>query len=169
MAAQSAQQQQVHALYSDHHHWLKIWFRRRLGSSHQAADLVHDTFVRIIVSRDALADMREPRAYLTTTATRLLLDRARRQAIEQSYLRELAALVETLPGAPSPEETLAALQALEQIGAALQRVPVKPRTAFLLHYLEGQPHTVIAARLGVSTRMVHKYLVQSLLHCKLSG
>jgi RNA polymerase sigma-70 factor (ECF subfamily) len=40
--------------------------------------------VRILASRDALLGMAEPRAYLTTTARRLLVDRARRQALAQA-------------------------------------------------------------------------------------
>ena len=49
--------------------------------------------------------------------------------------------------------------------AALQDLSDKARQAFLLHYLEGAPHGGIAAALGVSTRMVHKYLVQALVCC----
>lgn len=155
----------VAQLYENHYSWLFGWLRKKLRCSHNAADVAHDTFVRIIVSRDALIGMREPRAFLTTTAQRLLVDRTRRRVIEEAYLAELTLIADTLPGFPSPEETLATLQALEQIGSALECVSVKAREAFLLHYLEDEPHAAIAARLGVSTRMVHKYLVQCLLHC----
>lgn len=162
---EDALQHQVQALYIDHHGWLYRWLRKKLGCGHNAADVAQDTFVRIISSRDALLGMREPRAFLTTTAKRLLVDRARRQLIEQAYMAELALLAESLPGYPSPEETLETLQALEQIGAALQDASDKARSAFVLHYLEGETHAAIADQLKVSTRMVQKYLVQCLLHC----
>ncbi len=156
----------LHVLYADHHGWLLGWLRRRLGCPHGAADVAQDTFVRILASRDALLGLREPRAYLTTTAQHLLIDRARRQALERAYLAELAALADSQPGlGPSPEDTLAALQALQQISAALDGLPPKPARAFLLHYLDGEPQDAIAASLGVSPRMVRKYLVQALLHC----
>ena len=48
---------------------------------------------------------------------------------------------------------------------ALEGLSPRARQAFLLHYLDGEPQAVIATQLGVSTRMVHKYLVQALLHC----
>jgi RNA polymerase sigma-19 factor, ECF subfamily len=54
-AAESAIQEQVHALYSHHHGWLYGWLRRKLGDAHQAADLAHDTFVRLLSRREALA------------------------------------------------------------------------------------------------------------------
>ena len=165
-AAESLLQQQVHTLYSDHHGWLRGWLRNKLGCAQHAADVTHDTFLRIIASRDALLGMREPRAYLTTTAQRLMLDRARRRLVEQAYLAELTLLMDDGHCGPSPEETLMALQALEQIGAALAGLPPKASQAFLLHYLDQRSHADVAAQLGVSVRMVHKYLVQALLQCR---
>lgn len=165
----SGVQQQVHALYRDHHSWLFGWLRRRLGCSHHAADLAHDTFERLLVSRDALLGPRptlaEPRAWLTTTARHLLIDRARREVLERTYLAELAALSAELPHHPSPEQLLVAVQALDEICQVLAGVAPKARTAFLLHYLEGETHARVAEQLGVSVRMVQKYLVQVLLHC----
>ena len=163
---QPSLQQQVHTLYSEHHGWLFAWLRKKLSCPHNAADVAQDTFVRIIASRDALFGLREPRAYLSTTARRLLLDRARRQVLERSYLAGLALIADSLPGAPSPEETLMAVQALEQIANALQNLSAKARDAFLLHYLEELPQAAVAAQLKVSTRMVQKYLVQALLACR---
>lgn len=164
-AAQSTLQQQVHALYSEHHGWLYGWLRKKLSCPHSAADVAQDTFVRIIASHDALFGMREPRAYLSITARRLLVDRARRQLLERSYLAELA-LVMDGAGAPSPDELLMAVQALEQIADALAGIAAKARAAFLLHYLDEQPQATVAQQLGVSTRMVQKYLVQALLACR---
>ena len=44
----------LHTLYSDHHHWLTGWLRRRLGCPQNAADLAQDTFVKVLVSRQAV-------------------------------------------------------------------------------------------------------------------
>jgi RNA polymerase sigma-70 factor (ECF subfamily) len=160
-----ALQQEIHTLYSHHHGWLHGWLWKKLGCAHHASDVVQDTFLRIATSRDALLGIREPRAYLTTTAQRLMKDRFRRQRIEQAYLAELMRVAETQECEPSAEEVLIAIQALEQIGVALQNVSTKAREAFLLHYLDGQTHAAVAAHLGVSSRMVQKYLVQALMGC----
>lgn len=164
--AQSSLQQQVQSLYSEHHGWLVGWLRKKLSCPHGAADVAQDTFLRIITSRDALFGMREPRAYLSTTAKRLLLDRARRHMLERTYLAELAALADSLPGAPAPEDIIMAVQALEQIATALAGLSARARDAFLLHYLEELPQAAVAVQLNVSTRMVQKYLVQALLACR---
>lgn len=157
-------QHQFHDLYADHHGWLVHWLRRRMGCAHGAADLAHDIFLRILGTRE-LSGLREPRAYLTTTANRLLIDRARRQHIENAYLAELALAAERLESHPSPEQILAAVEALDQLCVALDGLAVKPRQAFLLHYLDGQTHAIIATQLGVSTKMIQKYLVKALVHC----
>lgn len=169
MSAAQSPTLQVDDLYSHHHSWLFGWLRRKLSCPHDAADVAQDTFVRILTSRDAIAAMREPRAYLTTTAKRLLIDRARRQRLEQAYLAELTLAAAHSVGFPSPEQIASAVQALAQLGAALDGLAPKPREAFLLHFLDGLPHGDIAARLGVSTRMIHKYLVQALTHCTLAA
>lgn len=156
---------QVEVLYSDHHRWLRGWLCKKLGCSEQAADLMHDTFLRILNSREVLMELTEPRAYLTTTAKRLLIDRARHRQVEQSYLDELALMTATMEGAPSPEAILIALEALKQLSDALQNLPINVSEAFLQHYLLDETQPAIAARLGVSVRMVQKYLAQALLCC----
>jgi RNA polymerase sigma-70 factor (ECF subfamily) len=62
------------ALYGEHHQWLFSWLRKKLGCEHHAADVAQDTFVRILGSSQSLFGINEPRAYLTTTAKRLLTD-----------------------------------------------------------------------------------------------
>jgi RNA polymerase sigma factor (sigma-70 family) len=155
----------VNTLYCEHRGWLFNWLRRKLGSSDNAADLTQDTFLRIIASRDTLLGIREPRAFLVTTANRLMADRARRKLIEDAYLQELALAAAHQAGHPSPEQILETVQALTQIEAVLDGLANKPRQAFLLHYLDGETQQQIANQLGVSERMVRKYLVQALTHC----
>lgn len=156
-------QQLIHALYSDHHGWLHGWLRRKLGDAHHAADLAHDTFVRILTACRAqellLDQVREPRAYLTTVAGRVLLNHYRRLSLEQAWLAALA----TQPAAfaASPEERLAMLQTLQEIDALLDALPPKARTAFLLSQLEGLSYAQIAERLNVALRTVKRYMAQA--------
>lgn len=160
-------QQALHRLYSDHHGWLFIWLRRKLGCAHNAADLAQDTFVRIIASRDALAAMREPRAYLATTAKRLIIDRSRRRQLEEAYLHELTLTAEVLAeaGFRSPEQIHETLEALEQIAFVLEGLSEKAHQVFLMYFLEDCNQAEIARRQGISERMVRKYLTQALAHC----
>jgi len=166
--ADLALQQQLHHFYREHHGWLQAWLRRKTGCPQQAFDLAQNTFVRALGLRDALSALEQPRAWLSTTAKRLLIDDLRRQRIEQAYLEALAGVVDEA-GYPSPEQTLAAVQALQQFCAVLEAVPPKARQAFVRHYLDEAPQALVAEELGVSLRMVQKYLAQVLLAAAQQG
>ena len=152
-------------LYCEHHGWLFGWLRRKLGCAHNAADLAQDTFTRILNARESVATLREPRAFLSTTARRLIIDQVRRKQIENAYLQELALTAEALEGFQSPEQILTTLEALEQIAFILEGMQDKARQAFVLYYLDGLTQSEIARQLELSDRTVRKYLIQALLHC----
>ncbi|WP_282364193.1 MULTISPECIES: sigma-70 family RNA polymerase sigma factor [Pseudomonas] len=152
-------------LYCEHHGWLFGWLRRKLGCAHNAADLAQDTFARILNARESVASLREPRAFLSTTARRLIIDQVRRKHIENAYLQELALTAEALEGFQSPEHILSTLEALEHIAFMLEGLHDNVRQAFVLYYLDGLTQSEIARQLGLSDRTVRKYLIQALLHC----
>ncbi|GGY46560.1 sigma-70 family RNA polymerase sigma factor [Pseudoduganella albidiflava] len=157
---------QVQQLYAGHHQWLLGWLSRKLGCTFHAADLAHDTFVRLLSSERAVA-IDEPRAFLTTVAKRLLLNHYRREQIERAYLDTLAALPEAL--APSPEERAMVLEALCAIDRLLDGLPAPVRQAFLYAQLEGMPQADIAQRLDVSQTTVKRYLVRAMTQCYFAG
>lgn len=53
-----------------------VW---RLGSREDAADVVHDTFVRIAEQGEGLLRVRNPRSWIFSVAGRIALDRLRKQ------------------------------------------------------------------------------------------
>ncbi len=154
-------------LYRNHHSWLYQWLRTKIGNSEQAADLVQDTFIKIIQTRDELLGIKEPRAYLTSIAKNLLIDHIRRKKIEQAYLDGLSHLQFTLDNIPSPEDQIQLIQAVDQLCQILEQVSEKAQKAFIWHYLDGFTHREIAEKLQVSTKMVQKYLAQCLIQCYL--
>lgn len=154
--------QQIHLLYSDHHGWLQGWLRGKLGNAFDAADLAHDTYLRIIRS-GRVPPPGESRRYLTQVAKGLVIDLYRRRQVEAAYLEAIALLPEPL--APSPETRALALEALVEIDAILHGLPPKVREALLLCKLEGLGYRDIAQRLGVSVSSVEKYIAAGLLAC----
>lgn len=157
-----ALQQQVHTLYSDHHGWLFGWLRKRLGCSHRAADLAHDTFARLLAS-NLPTTLNEPRAYLTTVAKGMLINWYQRQALERAYLEAQALLPE--PHAPSEEQRYLVLEALYEIDAMLDALPPLVKRAFLLSQIEGLKYEGIAQQLDVSLVTVKRYMRQAFRQC----
>ncbi|MFD4836614.1 sigma-70 family RNA polymerase sigma factor [Achromobacter sp. NPDC058515] len=149
------------ALYASHHGWLLGWLRKRLGSAADAADLAHDTFVRVLVQ--ARPDIREPRAFLSTVAGGILANFYRRRDVEQAFLRTLANLPEAQ--APSPETRAIVLETLVEIDRRLGGLPAPVRRAFLLAQVDGMKQSEIARALGVSLPTVQRYVARALLQC----
>lgn len=155
----------LETLYCDHHGWLQSWLRRRLGDASDAADLAHDTFLRLLGGRSQprFGSMAEARAYLRTTAQNLCINLWRRQEIERAWLETLAATPEDLY--PSAERQVMVLQALEEVGAMLQALSPKAARAFTLAVVCEMTDDEVGAELGVSGRMVRKYVAQAMLGC----
>ena len=81
----------VESLYLAHHGWLQMWLRKKLSSAADAADIAHDTFLRVLASRArSQSRIAEPRAFLTTIAKGLVIDQWRRQELERAYKEALA-------------------------------------------------------------------------------
>jgi RNA polymerase sigma-70 factor (ECF subfamily) len=153
---------EVQTLYSDHHGWLHAWLRRKLGCAHRAADLAHDTFMRLL-ARDEPLRLDEPRAFLTTVAQRVMANHWRREQIERAYLDALALVPEAF--APSPEERALLLEALVEIDSLLDSLPVAVKRAFLLAQLDGLTQAEIAAQLKISITTVKRHLVRAAAQC----
>lgn len=173
MPVQTPAADTIERLYLSHHAGLRDWLYRKLHNASHAADLAHDTFVRLLARSQAApplaGELREPLAYLRTIANGLMADHWRRQTLEQAYLEALATRPEAL--APSPEERAVILETLEQIARLLESLKPGVRTAFLLAQIEGLGHAEIAQRLDVSVRTIARWMTDALYrcHCLLRG
>lgn len=150
------------SLYRDHHGWLLGWLRRRLHGPEHAADLAHDTFLRVLRARRA-EGIEEPRRYLSTIAGGLVVDFFRRRAVEQAYLDVLAGLPE--PQQPSLETQAIVIESLLRIETMLAGLKPRVRQAFLMSQIEGLTYAEIALQLDVSLRTVKAYMALALDHC----
>jgi RNA polymerase sigma-70 factor (ECF subfamily) len=152
----------IDRLYQDHCTWLQGWLRSRLGNAWDAADLAHDTYLRLLrhETRPAAEDSKR---YLVQIANGLMIDLFRRRSIESAYLEALACLPEA--EAPSEEARLLAVEALLELDRILHGLAPKARQAFLLCKVDGLSYREVAQTLGVSTSSVEKYIAAALLAC----
>ena len=150
-------------LYLDHHPWLQSLLRKRLGNRDDAADLAHDTFIRVLRSQEDVRELRQPMAFLATIANGLLINRWRRQAIERAYLEALAA--RPVGEEPSPEERHLMIETLLQLDSLLVGLSARVRQIFFLSQLDGLTYPQIAERLNISVRSVNNYMAKAMEHC----
>lgn len=157
----------VAKLYRDHHGWLSVWLRKKLGNSFDAADLAHDTFVRLMAGRRRSEAGAEPRALLTHIAKGLVVDHWRRRALEEAYLAAVAQLPEQ--EAPSPEARALILETLGAIDAALRTLSARTRDIFLMAQFDGMGYDAIAQGLGVSLSTVKRHMQAALTACLIAS
>lgn len=162
-----ADRDSVATLYRENHTWLRQWLAYRLKSWGRgvADDLAHDTFLRILSSRDGVQQepIRQPRAYLTRIATCVLVSWRRRQSLEIAWLEALAALPEPLH--PSPEQHSVILETLHEIDAMLDTLKPRIRQAFLMATLDGMKQKDIAQALDIAVPTVKKYIHEAYITC----
>lgn len=154
--------QDLHALYSDNHNWLFHWLRRRLKNLPEAADIAHDTFVRVFVS-GRVPDVAHSRQYLTQIANGLVIDWWRRQDIERAYVDAISALPE--PEVPSEEARLLIIESLTIIDRLLSRLPAFTRRVFLMAQLDGFTLHEIGEATATPVITVRRHIRKALIAC----
>ena len=136
--------------FEPHRRRLRGLAYRMLGSIAEAEDAVQDTYLRWhAADRDSVSD---PRAFLTTTATRICLDmlksaRARRESYVGPWLPEPVLDTEAL--APDRQTELAEDLSIALL-LALDRLSPLERAAFLLHDVFDCSFDEVAGALGRS-------------------
>lgn len=162
-ASDFASSSSIALLYTDHHAWLQGWLARRLGNAADAADLAQDAFVRLIDKPRRFGSVPEARSYLRSMANGMCVDLWRRRSIEQAWLDTLAARPEAV--VPSAEHQSIVLETLYEIDALLGSLPPKAAQAFVMAVACEMTYPEVARELGVSVRMVAKYVAKATLHC----
>lgn len=118
--------------------------------------------MRLLTARET-PPLREPRAFLTTVAKRVLFNHYRRQDLERAYHQALAQLPEDL--VPSEEYRAIILQTLTELDALLDGLPEPVKRAFLLAQVDGLSYGEIASELDISIATVKRHLNKAALRC----
>lgn len=153
----------IETLYCAHHGWLQDWLHRKLGNSFEAADLAHDTFMRLLSSSNTPSSLTEPRAFLTTVAQRVLANHWRREKLEKAYLEALSQTPRDLEW--SPEERAVLLETLLELDYLLDGLPLIVKKTFLMTQLDGLTHAQVGQALSISVPTVKRYIAKALQRC----
>lgn len=150
------------ALFRQHHAWLRSRLKRHVSSHSDADDVASETFLQLTEHGDR-APIREPRAFLSTLAKRILIKLWQRQDLEKAYLDTLRHMPEAV--ALSPEDHALLVEAICQIDRALAALPLPVKTAFLLSRLDGMSYPQIAQHMNISLATVERHMKRALLQC----
>jgi RNA polymerase sigma-70 factor (ECF subfamily) len=148
-------------LYRIHGPRLLRFFGRR-AASHEAGDLVHESFVRLADARARGSEIDRPEAYLSRIASNLLRDRAK-MALSRSLATHVPADNVPLVGC-DPVAELEARDQLERLQDALGKLAPKTREIFLAHRLDGLSYKDIATQTGLSLKGVEWHMTKAIAH-----
>ncbi|WP_432742689.1 sigma-70 family RNA polymerase sigma factor [Methylobacter sp. G7] len=132
---------------------------KRCGCIETAADIVQETYQRMMTG-NLWQQAENPRALLHRIAANLATDHERRYKVRNRYVDNVDFLDRELQSSNGidPEQIIAGRQRLDRLVEAVNLLPPKCRTAFVLRKFENQSHADIAERLGISRNMVEKHL-----------
>ncbi len=146
------------------HQYREELTRRLVGivKSHEtAADLVQDTYVRLLRLGDAHV-VEQPRALLHRIAANLAIDHLRKEKNSVQAFDGMDAAMVVPSQAPSPERELLAKQRLRLCLQAIEKLPPRSREAFVLCRVYGYSYQEIARRMSISESGVEKLLMRAL-------
>lgn len=158
------------ALFRAHYADLLRFARAQLGSHEEAEDVVHDVFLRVWEGRGAVGGDRSLRTYLLVAVRNRAIDRIRRRTWQSRWLdpeagvRDGEGIVRALEvagaGFDSDPASVAELQ--QAILRALDELPERCRTAFLLCRDQELSYSEAATVMGVATATVKTQVARAL-------
>lgn len=153
-------------LFEERRHSLTEFFRRRLRTTADAADLAQEVYLRML-RLPATSHIDNPEAYLFTVASNLAKEYAALERRRGIRLRpEDCEGIHHMVQVPTFERDVDTGVRMQRLREVLSQLSPKCRAAVLLQYRHGLSYDEIAAKLGVSRHMVKKYLSQGLAHCR---
>src|SRR5262249_40250864 len=112
-----------------------------------------------------LGMVQSPKAYLFRTALNVAADHHRKAEGRRLNTIEVDTLRGIADAAIDPGRAMDARLEVTTMERALQELTPRRRAILSAARIEEVPHAKIAARFGISTRMVEKELRAALLHC----
>lgn len=136
------------------------FLRHRTGNSDDAREIAHETWLRLAEQPDAHGKpIEDARAYLSTAAAHIVLDRQRRAQWLSAHAHDSAVTGALATHAPDVADGLMYRQAVAAVDAALNAMPERVRHVFVACRLQGEPQGAVAERLGVSLNTVERDLI----------
>jgi len=144
-----------------HEEALMRYLARMWANRQEISDLRQDIYVRVYEAA-AKSKPLSPKSFLFTTARHLMIDRIRRKRIVAidavGDLDALNVMIEDI----SPEHRTSAHQELRRLAEAIDSLPPRCRETVWMRRVEDLPQKEVAARLGVSEKVVEKHVMRAM-------
>lgn len=157
MEGQTLSREEWHAAYEEYGPAMLAYLNQRTGDRQEAEDLLQETFVRVIRSRNVIQDTGKLKSYLFTTAHNVMVNSFRKSRPERLHAMQgeedpFERIEDTTGSAPDEEAQMTDLR--EKVMLALEQMSERYRVAFEYGVLEGRSYANIARTTGWSLAQV---------------
>lgn len=143
--------------YDQYHGQLLRFLARNLGEGADSQDLAQEVFLRVLRIEDPDL-IRHPRAYLYRVAINVIQEwrlRDRRYPVHEGFDYT------DIPDEREPAADLEARERSQRVNAAIAALPPMYRAVLVLRVHQELTYNEVAEHLGVTPRMVKRYLVKA--------
>jgi len=141
---------------------LHRYLSRVVRSSDDVAELVQETYFRVMRHAGNMRFEAAARAYLFQTAANLMREYYRRRTVRRADQHLPLDEAEVFRDEDAPEKLALRAEALSCLRSAIEKMPQDLREVFVLSRFRQQTYPEIASVLGVSTRTVERRMHQAL-------
>jgi len=131
-------------------------------SPDDAEDIIQDAFHNLLRINN-IEKVDNPKAYLYQAAVNLALNRIRKQQRHNNYIAEQDAFA---VDSRSPDRQVIAQRDLEKLEKAMDKLPQKCQTTFLLSRVQAKSYKQIAEELDIAESTVEKHIIKTLKHLR---
>ncbi|EQB18933.1 RNA polymerase sigma factor [Novosphingobium lindaniclasticum] len=139
---------------------LERFFQRRVKEREDIPDLIQDVFVRLL-GRGGEANIEHLNSYVLQIAASVLVDRSRRRSVRHHDDHVQFDPQRSAEADIGPDRIVAGREALRMLMFAVEQMPERTRSVFVLRRLEQMSYKEIAKRLGLSVSAVEKHMVRA--------
>lgn len=150
-------QEEFKLLFDKHFDSIRNYIYYRSQDEEMATDIAQESFMKLW-EKNLIFDEKPLRSLLYKIANDLFISKYRRKKVAQKYALKLDASIE----ANSPEDELNYKELSKQYERALQSLPEKQRTVFLMSRMDELKYQEIADRLNLSVKAVEKRMSHAL-------
>lgn len=155
----------VSLLAKEHHGTFMRFLRRRVASSAvEPEDIAQEAYIRML-QYEGSRTIRAPYFLLLRVAMNVMKDLRRAGQVRRMDRHRSLAGLELASDEPGPEAAAVHAEELDRVLAAIYELTPRCRQVFLLHRFSDGAYPQIARDLGISVKMVEKYISTALARC----
>lgn len=157
--------EEVAGIFRQHNRTLIGFLVSRVHNEQEAMEIAQEAYVKVLQLEPTQGAVSYLRSYLFRVAENLAVDRMRQRRVRMR-LDQLEA-TDGLFQEANAERAAMAEQELALLRCAVAELPDRCREAFRLHKLEDRSFEEVARLMGVSERMVRKFITRALIYIRL--